>query len=166
MVLSPYSTPVPYPHRHTRIRTARFPSHHSALPHWVHPGVACTGWLSMMAALGAASRPSLSRTWLRSASSTRSHVPSACHFRKCRYTMPRGQVMGRHSPRYAAPEVHVVMRRVHRRKSHMTPAALPGPVATATPGPLLSHRTPEPARDDTPRTTSCLTDRLAPFHWR
>ncbi len=52
--------------------------------------VAFTDWLSMMAALGVASRPSLSRTWLRSASSTRSQVPSARHFRKYHHTVPQG----------------------------------------------------------------------------
>ena len=52
--------------------------------------VVFTDWLSMMAALGVASRPSLSRTWLRSASSTRSHVPSARHFRKYHHTVPQG----------------------------------------------------------------------------
>ena len=59
------------------------------LPRIVAPGppfsVVFTDWLSMMAALGVASLPSISRTWLRSASSTRSQVPSA-----------------RHPPRYAA----------------------------------------------------------------
>ena len=52
--------------------------------------VVFTDWLSMMAALGVASRPSLSRTWLRSASSTRSQVPSARHFRKYHHTVPQG----------------------------------------------------------------------------
>ena len=52
--------------------------------------VVLTLWLSMMAALGMASRPSFSRTWPRSASSTRSQVPSARHFRKYRHTVPQG----------------------------------------------------------------------------
>ena len=43
---------------------------------------------SMMAALGVASLPSLSRTWPRSASSTRSQVPSARHF--YHHTVPQG----------------------------------------------------------------------------
>ena len=42
--------------------------------------VVLTDWLSMMAALGVASRPSLSRTMGRSASSTRSQVPLARQF--------------------------------------------------------------------------------------
>ena len=52
--------------------------------------VALTLRLSMMAAPGMASRPSFSRTWPRSASSTRSQVPSARHFRKYRHTVPQG----------------------------------------------------------------------------
>ena len=52
--------------------------------------VVFTGWLSMMAPLGVASRPSLSRTMGRSASSTRSQVPSLRHFRKYHQTVPQG----------------------------------------------------------------------------
>ena len=52
--------------------------------------VVLTLWLSMMAAPGMASRPSFSRTWPRSASSTRSQVPSARHFRKYHHTVPQG----------------------------------------------------------------------------
>ena len=52
--------------------------------------VVFTDWLSMMAALGLAPRPSFSRTWPRSSSSTRSHVPSARHFRKYHHTVPKG----------------------------------------------------------------------------
>ena len=67
--------------------------------------VVFTDWLSMMAALGVASRPSLSRTTGRSASSTRSQVPSPRHFRKYHQIVPpRGQVVGHHSPRYAATQ--------------------------------------------------------------
>ena len=64
------------------------------LPRIVAPGppfsVVFTDWLSMMAALGVASLPFISRTWLRSASSTRSQVPSARHFRKYHHTVPQG----------------------------------------------------------------------------
>ena len=52
--------------------------------------VVFTDWLSMMAALGVASRPSLSRTTGRSASSTRSQVPSPRHFRKYHQIVPQG----------------------------------------------------------------------------
>ena len=57
--------------------------------------VVFTDWLSMMAPLrqaqeGVASRPSLSRTMGRSASSTRSQVPSVRHFRKYHQTVPQG----------------------------------------------------------------------------
>ena len=47
-------------------------------------------WLSMIAPLGVASRPSLSRTMGRSASKTRSQVPSLRHFRKYHQTVPQG----------------------------------------------------------------------------
>ena len=64
------------------------------LPRIVAPrppfSVVFTDWLSMMAALGVASLPSLSQTWLRSASSTRSQVLSARHFRKYHHTAPHG----------------------------------------------------------------------------
>ena len=49
-----------------------------------------TDWLSMIAPLGVASRPSLSRTMGRSASNTRSQVPSLRHFRKYHQTVPQG----------------------------------------------------------------------------
>ena len=49
-----------------------------------------TDWLSMMAPLGVALRPSLSRTMGRSASSTRSQMPSVRHFRKYQQTVPQG----------------------------------------------------------------------------
>ena len=49
-----------------------------------------TDWLSMIAPLGVASRPSLSRTTGRSASKTRSQVPSLRHFRKYHQTVPQG----------------------------------------------------------------------------
>ena len=49
-----------------------------------------TDWLSMIAPLGVASRPSLSRTMGRSASKTRSQVPSLRHFRKYHQTVPQG----------------------------------------------------------------------------
>ena len=52
--------------------------------------VVFTDWLSMIAPLGVASRPSLSRTMGRSASSTRSQVPSLRHFRKYHQTVPQG----------------------------------------------------------------------------
>ena len=52
--------------------------------------VVLTDWLSMMAALGVPSRPSRSRTIARSASSTRSQVPLARHFRKYYQTVPQG----------------------------------------------------------------------------
>ena len=52
--------------------------------------VVFTDWLSMMAPLGVASRPSLSRTMGRSASSTRSQVPSVRHFLKYHHTVPQG----------------------------------------------------------------------------
>ena len=47
-------------------------------------------WLSMIAALGVASRPATSRTRTRKASSTRSQVPSSRHFRKYHQTVPQG----------------------------------------------------------------------------
>ena len=49
-----------------------------------------TDWLSMIAPLGVASRSSLSRTMGRSASKTRSQVPSLRHFRKYHQTVPQG----------------------------------------------------------------------------
>ena len=52
--------------------------------------VVLTDWLSMIAPLGVASRPSLSRTMGRSASKTRSQVPSLRHFRKYHQTVPQG----------------------------------------------------------------------------
>ena len=52
--------------------------------------VVLTDWLSMMAPLGVASRPSLSRTVGRSASSTRPQVPSVRHFRKYHQAVPQG----------------------------------------------------------------------------
>ena len=52
--------------------------------------VVFTGWLSIMAPLGMASRPSLSRTMGRSASSTRSQVPLVRHLRKYLQTVPQG----------------------------------------------------------------------------
>ena len=52
--------------------------------------VVLTGWLSVMAPLGVASRPSLSRTMGRSASSTRSQVPSVRHFLKYHQIVPQG----------------------------------------------------------------------------
>ena len=52
--------------------------------------VVFTDWLSMIAPLGVASRPSLSRTMGRSASSTRSQVPSLRHLRKYHQTVPQG----------------------------------------------------------------------------
>ena len=67
--------------------------------------VVFTDWLSMMAPLGVASRPSLSRTMGRSASSTRSQVPSLRHFRKYHQTVPQGgRSWGHHSPGYAATQ--------------------------------------------------------------
>ena len=48
--------------------------------------VVFTDWLSMIAALGVASRPATSRTRTRKASSTRSQVPSSRHFRKYHQT--------------------------------------------------------------------------------
>ena len=59
----------------------------SAMPPF---SVVFTDWLSMMAALGVASRPSASRTRRRNASSTRSQVPSLRHFRKYHQTVPQG----------------------------------------------------------------------------
>ena len=52
--------------------------------------VVLTDWLSMIAPLGVASRSSLSRTMGRSASKTRSQVPSLRHFRKYHQTVPQG----------------------------------------------------------------------------
>ena len=52
--------------------------------------MAFTDWLSMMAALGVASRPSTSRTRASSASAARSQVPPSRHFRKYHQTVPRG----------------------------------------------------------------------------
>jgi len=52
--------------------------------------VVFTDWLSMIAALGVASRPSASRTLGRNASSMRSQVPSPRHFRKYHQTVPQG----------------------------------------------------------------------------
>ena len=52
--------------------------------------VVFTDWLSMIAALGVASRPATSRTRTRKASSTRSQVPSSRHFRKYHQTVPQG----------------------------------------------------------------------------
>ena len=52
--------------------------------------VVLTDWLSMIAPLGVASRPSLSRTTGRSASKTRSQVPFLRHFRKYHQTVPQG----------------------------------------------------------------------------
>ena len=52
--------------------------------------VVFTLWLSMMAALGAKSRPSASRTMGRSASWTRSQVPSTDHRRKYLYKVCQG----------------------------------------------------------------------------
>ena len=52
--------------------------------------VVLTDWLSIMAPLGVASRPSLSRTMARSASSTCSQVPSVRQFLKYHHTVPQG----------------------------------------------------------------------------
>ena len=52
--------------------------------------VVLTDWLSMMAALGAGSCPSDSRTLGRKVSWTRSHVPSARHCLKYHQTVPQG----------------------------------------------------------------------------
>ena len=52
--------------------------------------VVFTDWLSMIAALGVASRLATSRTRTRKASSTRSQVPSFRHFRKYHQTVPQG----------------------------------------------------------------------------
>ena len=52
--------------------------------------VVFTDWLSMIAALGVASRPSASRTLGRSASSMYSQVPSPRHLRKYHQTVPQG----------------------------------------------------------------------------
>ena len=63
-------------------------------PSVIPPGppfsVVFTDWLSMIAALGVASRPSASRTRGRSASSMPSQVPSVLHFRKYHHTVPQG----------------------------------------------------------------------------
>ena len=52
--------------------------------------VVFTDWLSMMAALGVASRPAFSRTRDRRAFSTRSQVPSSRQLRKYHHTVPQG----------------------------------------------------------------------------
>ena len=52
--------------------------------------VVFTDWLSMMAALGVGSLPSKRRTFGRSASWTRSHVPSCLHSRKYHHAVPQG----------------------------------------------------------------------------
>ena len=52
--------------------------------------VVFTDWLSIVDALGVASRPTFYRTWPRRASSTRSQAPSARHFRKYHHTVPQG----------------------------------------------------------------------------
>ena len=52
--------------------------------------VVFTDWLSMIAALGVASRPAASRTLGRKASSMASQVPSSRHFRKYHQTVPQG----------------------------------------------------------------------------
>ena len=52
--------------------------------------VVFTDWLSIMAALGVGSRPSISRTLGRRVSWTRSQVPSCRHWRKYHHTVPQG----------------------------------------------------------------------------
>ena len=52
--------------------------------------VVFTDWLSMIAALGVASRPAASRTLGRKASSMASQGPSSRHFRKYHQTVPQG----------------------------------------------------------------------------
>ena len=100
------------------------------LPRIVAPrppfSVVFTDWLSMMAALGVASLPSLSRTWLRSASSTRSQVPSARHFRKYHHTVPRAAGHG-------APSA-TVCRCAIRTVCRLLPLA--GPQCAGAPGPM------------------------------
>ena len=80
--------------------------------------VVLTDWLSMIAPLGVASRSSLSRTMGRSASKTRSQVPSLRHFRKYHQTVPQGgQVVGHHSPGNTATQ-HVQDAVHHLPKVH------------------------------------------------
>ncbi len=52
--------------------------------------VVLTDWLSIMAALGVGSLPSVCRTFGRRVSWIRSHVPSLVHLRKYLYTVPQG----------------------------------------------------------------------------
>ena len=67
--------------------------------------VVFTDWLSMMAPLGVASRPSLSRTMGRSASPTRPPSAIGPLFPEIPpYRAPRRQVVGHHSPGYAATQ--------------------------------------------------------------
>ena len=64
-----------------------------------------TDWLSMMDALGVASRPAASRTRARKVSSTRSQAPSSRQFPKYDQTvLPRRQVMEHQPPGYAVPQ--------------------------------------------------------------
>ncbi len=65
--------------------------------------VVFTDWLSMMAALGVASRPAASRTRARKAASTRSQVPSSRQFRKYHHTVPHGGRHGASAARVCRP---------------------------------------------------------------
>ena len=77
--------------------------------------VVFTDWLSMMAPLGVASRPSGSRTMGRSASSTCCQVPSVRHFLKYHQTVPQGGGRGASFAR--------VCRRAARTESRLPPPA-------------------------------------------
>ena len=86
-----YAQAVDHSQRHGENRTALESNHGFALIYkTVAFSAVFTGWLSMIAPLGVASPPSLSRTLGRSASSTRSQVPSLRHFRKYHQTVPQG----------------------------------------------------------------------------
>jgi len=72
--------------------------------------VVFTDWLSMKAQLGVGSLPSLLRTIGRSASSTRSRVPTVCHFQKYRHTVPQGAARVASPARYCHCEARTVCR--------------------------------------------------------
>ena len=87
--------------------------------------VVFTDWLSMMAALGVASRPSFSRTWLRSASSTRSQVHRSATFGSTTTLCPRG---AGHGVPFAT-----VCRRAIRTVCRLLPPSVPLCVAAPWP---------------------------------
>ena len=101
-----YDVPLASGYPLTRVITAGLPF-----------SVVFTDWLSMIAALGVASRPGTSRTRTRKASSTRSQVPSSRHFRKYHQTVPQG---GRHGT-----SVAMVCRRAARTGCRCPPHAGP-----------------------------------------